>query len=102
MSIFRAWCQVRGVKKKVEVLSVKKLSELLPLFVMDARQQDDSPYLPNTLVGLVAGIQCHLQENGHPELAILKENDPMYCWYSKRLVCGILVACLICCNCTCL
>ena len=36
VSIFRAWCQVCGVKEKVEVLSVKKLSELLPLFVMEA------------------------------------------------------------------
>ena len=40
VSIFRAWCQVHGVKKKVEVLSVKKLSELLPLFVIEARRQD--------------------------------------------------------------
>ena len=27
---FCAWCQVHGVKEKVKVLSVKKLSELLP------------------------------------------------------------------------
>ena len=32
VSVFHIWCQVRGVKEKVEVLSVKKLSELLPLF----------------------------------------------------------------------
>ena len=63
------------MKEKVEMLSVKKL---LPLFVMEARQQDGSPYPPNTLVGLLAGIQCHLRENSHPELAILKEKDPMF------------------------
>ena len=31
VSVFRAWCQVRGVKEKVEVLPVKKLRELLSM-----------------------------------------------------------------------
>ena len=31
VSIFRTWCQVHGVKEKVEVLSVKKLRELLSM-----------------------------------------------------------------------
>ena len=45
----------------IGVLSVK-LSELLSLLVEEARRQDGSPYPPNTLVGLVAGIQCHLRK----------------------------------------
>ena len=72
MSIFRAWCEVRGVRAKVEALSVKELSELLPCFNMEARRQDGSPYPPNTLVVLIAGIQRHLREDGRPELAILR------------------------------
>ena len=61
VNIFLTWCQVRGVK-----------------FIMEACRQDSSPYPPNTLVGLAAGIQHHLRENSRPELAILKENDPMF------------------------
>ena len=37
MSVFRAWCEVRGVRAKVEALFVKELSELLPCFIMEAR-----------------------------------------------------------------
>jgi len=78
MSVFRAWCEVRGVCAKVEALSVKELSELLPCFIMEARRQDGSPYPPNTLVVLIAGIQRHLREDGRPELAILREDEPMF------------------------
>ena len=78
MSVFRAWCEVRGVRAKVEALSVKELSELFPCFIMEARRQDGSPYPPNTLVVLIAGIQRHLREDGRPELAILREDEPMF------------------------
>ena len=49
------------------------------------RWEDSSPYPPNTLVGPVAGIQLHLRKNSCLELAILKENNPMFAWTRAAL-----------------
>ncbi len=75
LSVFRSWCGARGVKDRVENLSTEEVARLLPNFVMEARRQDGTPYPPNTLVMLVAGIQRHLRENGQPELSIMSDKD---------------------------
>ncbi len=46
----------------VSVFQLVQLTDLLPRFVMEARNQDKMPYPPRTLVMLVAGIQHHLRE----------------------------------------
>ena len=75
LSVFHSWCDARGVAESIEKLPTEKLAELLPNFVMEARRQDKTPYPPNTLVMLVAGIQRHLRENGRPDLAIMGDKD---------------------------
>ena len=68
MSIFRAWCQVRGVEK-VEVLPVKKLRELLSMpnvayslfvllvvFVKEASFQWISQKMCNALMNMHEGF----------------------------------------------
>jgi len=52
-------------------MAIEVLADLLPRFVMEACRQDEAPYPPATLMQLVAGIQRHFCENGHPSLAII-------------------------------
>ena len=75
VSVFRSWCNARGVAENLHHLGVDKLADLLPRFIMEARRQDKSPYPPNTLVMLIAGIQRYLRENGNPSLSILGDTD---------------------------
>ena len=61
-----------------EELSIQVLQDLLPKFVLETRRQDSTPYPPNMLVQLVAGIQRHLRESGRPRMSILNEKDPTF------------------------
>ncbi len=78
MSVFRAWCDVRGVVEDAKELELDVLADLLPRFVMEARRQDKTPYPPNTLMMLVAGIQRYLRENGKPEVSIFGDKDARF------------------------
>ena len=78
VSVFRAWCDARGVKDAPEKLSIDMLADLLPRFVMEARRQDETPYPPATLMQIVAGIQRHFRENGQPSLSVFGDKDPRF------------------------
>jgi len=38
VSVFRAWCDARGVKDATENMAIEVLADLLPRFVMEARR----------------------------------------------------------------
>ena len=78
VSVFKAWCNAREIQGSLEELSIQVLQDLLPKFVLETRRQDSTPYPPNTLVQLVAGLQRHLRESGRPGMSILNEKDPTF------------------------
>ena len=55
----------------LETASAAELNEHLQGFILEANRQDGSPYPPDSLYQLVAGIQRHLRENSRPDLGIL-------------------------------
>ena len=55
----------------LETASAAELNEHLQGFILEANRQDVSPYPPDSLYQLVAGIQRHLRENSRPDLGIL-------------------------------
>lgn len=78
VSVFKAWSEARQIRGSLEKLSTETLQELFPKFVVETRRQDGTPYPPNTLVQLVAGLQRHLRESGRPEMSILSDKDPKF------------------------
>ena len=70
-------------------LSRAKLSDVdfwLSRFIVEARRKDKSPYPPNTLMQISAGIQRHLRDNlGRPDVNLFLKSDPTFASFRNTL-----------------
>ncbi len=73
ISVFRSFCDARRISDSVGNLPVEKLAVTAKV-TMEARQQDRTPYPPNTPVMLLRDIQRHLWEPT-PQLVSQYENS---------------------------
>ncbi|CAG2247963.1 unnamed protein product [Mytilus edulis] len=74
MNVWRGWAENRNcnpmtgfeeftcVPVDPETATVKELDFWLSRFIMETRRKDGTPYPPNTLMNISAGIQRHLRE----------------------------------------
>ena len=85
-SVFEAWCKERNTEKKVIEMTDKELNDHIACFVHEAVKKDGcTPYPPNSLYQIVASIQRHLEESGHPGVAFFNEESPTFDILRKSL-----------------
>ena len=83
--IFEDWSKERGVNKELVAMPADVMDTCLSQFVYEAVKQDGSPYPPNSLYQIIAGLQRHLRENGRPEIAFFDERSPVFDKLRKSL-----------------
>ncbi|CAC5356086.1 unnamed protein product [Mytilus coruscus] len=68
-----------------ETASIKELNFWLSRFIMETRRKDGSPYPPNTLLNISAGIQRPLREKKRSEINLLQKNSVDFPTFQKSL-----------------
>ena len=56
-------------------MSTRELQHWLTRFILIIRKQDSSPFLPNSLHHIAAGLMKYLRWNGKPEIDIFHNSD---------------------------
>ncbi|CAC5392434.1 unnamed protein product [Mytilus coruscus] len=97
MSLWKGWAENRNCNPITgfeeftcepvdpETASIKELDFWLSRFIMETRRKDGSPYPPNTLLNISAGIQRHLRENKRSEINLLQKNSVDFPTFQKSL-----------------
>ena len=68
--IWNSWCKTRNISDELTQMTASRMDDISQ-FIMEARRQDSEVYPPKTLFQIIASLQCHLRENGKPEIAIM-------------------------------
>ena len=70
VSIFKAWCDERGIEASVTDMTDTEMNNYLACFVHEAVKKDSvTPYPPNSLYQIVVSIQRYLRESGRPDVS---------------------------------
>ena len=76
--VFDEWRESRYKETRVAIapliqLSIEELNRYLSAFVLEARKQDGSFYLSDSLMHIVAGLMRYLRWNGQPDIDLFKQ-----------------------------
>ncbi|CAC5405574.1 unnamed protein product [Mytilus coruscus] len=97
MNVWKGWTENRNcnpmtgfeeftcVPVDPETATIKELDFWLSRFIMETRRQDGTPYPPNTLLNISAGIQRHLREMKRSEINVLQKNSVDFPTFQKAL-----------------
>ena len=65
--IWNSWCKTRNISDELTQMTASRMDDVSQF----TRRQDSEVYPPKTLFQIIASLQCHLRENGKPEIAIM-------------------------------